>query len=157
VPEPIEKSCTKKLPEAVGYSKDHELFIKKIKFNGTCKKEEHSSDCELECVKNYLHDWICWSTKNLAEMSSCYFDESQSCDSDQDEKVNTVDIQVFTNYLLYLLHVSKNLEMLVIILKVFKRLAYKSGSFEWISICDNTLATVQSDFFIKYDLTLELN
>lgn len=108
-------------------------------------------ELELERIKIYLHEWICLTTNNIDEMSGIYFNPNSTNTNVE------LDIHVFANYLLYLLSVSKNLEMLTIIMKIFRRLVYKNGSFEWISAYDNTLATVQREFSKIYHFNLELN
>ncbi|CAF0836831.1 unnamed protein product [Brachionus calyciflorus] len=140
------------------YSKDYKLFQAKLKqFQATSMtssqiKNLNKKEARVELVKSFLNDWILWtSNKNCTDIKYSYFGRENQQDIDNEE------IQIFKNYLFYLLLVKEDLEMVRLVLKIMKRLIQVYGSFEWTENFKDLSSCIQSEFFEKYDVTLNLD
>ena len=129
------------------YENDFKFFRNRLvsfKSEERLNKSLLRGDAELENLKHLLDDWIFWTSRSN-------FDKSN-----KRQIINDEDLLIFKGYLLYLLNVDKNLEKVTLILKIFKRLIEKSGSFEWIENYKEILASVQADFYEEYNSTLNI-
>ncbi len=135
------------------YSKDYFVFDRRLqrieedKINRAAFKRD--SELKLECIKYLLNDWIFFTSKD----TTCSHLSSREINS----KIDADDLLVFKHYLMYLLHVSKDLEHLVLIMRVFKRLILKNGSLEWTETYREMCASIQADFYEKYDSTIKFD
>lgn len=144
------------LPHSSGLDdqlKDYELFKSKLNKCVPNITAGNKNELEIECVKNFFSDWISSTNNNTDPEASVYFVD----ENNEQSLINRNDLKIFKNYLLYLLNVNNDLEKLAIILKILKRLIYKSESFEWINVYEELASAIQSEFYIKYDHKLELN
>ena len=135
-------ACKKNL-----YKNEYKYFkdrVKNFKLEEELNENLSKSDAELESLKKMLDDWIFWTSKNNLSRSN------------RRDAISDEDVHIFKGYLLYLLNVDKNIEKLSIILRIFKRLIEKSGSFEWIENYKHILASVQTDFYEEYNSTLNI-
>lgn len=145
-------------------TRDFKAFQRRLNQFSKQTRESRLDEVEIERVKLYLDDWITTTSSNLDPEISVFYmpvdvenDNDDENNVDQQSSISPRDVRVFRNYLLYLLAVSRDLEKLSVVIKIFKRLAYKCGSPDWISIYQDVVSTVQSEFYIKYDHTLEIN
>jgi len=108
-------------------------FVLPVKIN----LKQSKSELELERIKNMLDDWI-------------------FCTSRQNE-IDADDLNIFKNYLFYLLLILKDYEKLTFILKIFKYLIKKNGSLEWVESYKEIVSQIQSDFYERFNATLLLD
>ena len=134
-----------RLEESLDYEDEYKTFVNKIEtfINKSKVGGEASANCDdddIDAIKRLLDDWIFWSANLL---------KAKSIDDD--------DIQIFKGYLLYLLIKIENIEKLFLILKLFKRLVIRNGNTEWIRHYKNINEEIQSEFYQKYDATLQID
>ena len=139
------------------YEKDFLIFDKKLNDIANTKINSkvfrpNSSELKLECAKHMLNDWIYFTSKNNNAVS-CQANTSRASAS----QIDAEDLQTFKNYLLYLLIVRRDLELLTLVFKIFKRLIQKNGSFEWIEAYKELQASVQAEFYEKFNSTIKLD
>jgi hypothetical protein len=106
-------------------------------------------ELKLECIKHLLNDWIFITSKDAKCGKVSRLDTNSQIDAD--------DLQVFSEYLLYLLHERKDLGQLALIMRVFKRLILKNGSLEWTETYKEVRASLQAGFYEKYDSTIDFD
>ncbi len=100
---------------------------------------QSADELEKEKLKHLLSDWIFWTSRNRID----------SIDQD--------DLNIFRGYLIYLLITRRQLEKLVFILKILKRIIEKNGSFDWIEAYKELYTYIQSEFYVKFDSTIKLD
>ncbi len=116
--------------------------IEMFELSDKINKTQTKSKLELERIKSLLNDWIFW-TSQLVNSSDSFIDQE--------------DIDLFKNYLLYLLIYLNDFEKLNIIMKIFKRLIEKNGNIEWAECYKDILMTIQTDFYENFNYTIKLN
>lgn len=144
--------------------KTFRLLLDKFENNSCCPQEN-----EIEKLKLYLADWIASTSRDVMndedpDASECVLLDDdvsivvqpQRSHPSSSSGIRPRDVRVFRNYLMYLLSVRNDLETLSVCVRILKRLAYKHGSPEWIALSQELVSTVQSEFYIKYDHTLEI-
>ena len=123
----------------------YEIFNRRIKMfelSDKINKTQTKMELELERIKSLLNDWIFW-TSQLVNASDSLIDQG--------------DIDLFKNYLLYLLIYLNDFEKLNIIMRIFKRLIEKNGNIEWAECYKDILMTIQTDFYEKFNYTIKFN
>jgi hypothetical protein len=121
--------------------------IEATKINRTAFQRE--SELKLECIKYLLNDWIYFTSKD----TKC----TRLSSKEINNQIDADDLQVFKNYILYLLHVSQDFEQLALIMRVYKRLIIKNGSLEWTETYKEMCSSIQGDFYEKYDSTIKFD
>jgi hypothetical protein len=122
------------------YQSDYECFLDRLNsfvLPAKVNLSQSESELELERIKNMLDDWI-------------------FCTSKQNE-IDADDLQIFKNYLFYLLLILKDYEKLTFILRIFKYLIKKNGSFEWVESYKEIVSQIQSEFYERFNATLLLD
>ena len=121
------------------YQKDYDCFqnrINNFELPDNINKKQPAKEIDFEKIKHLLDDWIFWTTN------------SSNLDVD--------DLQIFKGYLLHVLNHFKDLEKMVLILKLFKRLVVKNGSMEWVDSYKDVYSSIQADFYAMYDSVFNL-
>ena len=124
----------------------YEIFNRRIQMfelSDKINKTQTKTELELERIKSLLNDWIFWT--------------SQLVNAASDSLIDQEDIDLFKNYLLYLLIYLNDFEKLNIIMRIFKRLIEKNGNIEWAECYKDILMTIQTDFYEKFNYTIKLN
>lgn len=105
-------------------------------------KYKHELEIKTESIKFLLNDWVYITSLNA---------------SSQRSQIDADDLSIFKSYLIHLVRVEKNLELVRVVLKLLKRIIEKNGSYEWIEAYDDLYSSIQTEFFEKYDSVLRLD
>ena len=132
------------------YEKDFKMFkfeveriLKmKTKYAKDVEKDENFIFKEIDCIKFILNDWIYCSSNLSQEFKMYLFDN---------------DLYVFKGFLLHLASSDLYLEYLETILKIFKQIIIKNGSFDWILFYKQVYDEIQAIFYDKYNAILDID
>lgn len=139
--EKLQTPKTKPSVENSEHRKEYKCFkqrISQFQLPDHVNKNQSKKEIELEKIKYLLSDWISWTSRRTSDF----------IDSD--------DLQIFRGYILYLLTVRKQFEMLAFIMKLLRRLIEKDGSFEWIETYKELYSSIRTEFYIEFDSNLLL-
>jgi hypothetical protein len=124
----------------------YDIFKRRIdvfELSDKINKTQANSDLDMERIKSLLNDWIFWTSRLVNNTSDSLIDQD--------------DIDLFKNYLLYLLIYLNDFEKSNLIMRIFKRLIEKNGNIEWAECYKDILMTLQTNFYEKFNFTIKLN
>ena len=144
------------------YEQEYKCFNEKlsmVQLPTQINLNQSKSELKKERIKFLLHDWILWTSSHSEPTAHAKLDRSLLTNVSffQEAAIDSDDLDIFKGYVLYLAAKKRNFEMVLYIIKIFKRLIKKYGSFEWVNSFREISSSIQSEFYEQYDSVLDLD